>query len=173
MDAKIHISKLDAAKRQLELALNLFFHNGDVVSMHTLVGAAYDILKGLCDAQGADIYALKNKKFVKPEKYSDYLNIVNKPQNFFKHADTDATAILEFNPSVTEIFLFDAVNTYQGLTGEITPIMLLFRAWFYLKNSDMIDSKMLAQFQEFESKLKLDTNNRGAFLEFLPLIKSF
>jgi hypothetical protein len=44
---KIEISKLDAAKRQLKTAINLYFSYGDPVSIHTLASAAREILYDL------------------------------------------------------------------------------------------------------------------------------
>jgi hypothetical protein len=45
MGATLRISKLDAAKRQLETAITLYFNSGDWVSIHALAGAAYMIIR--------------------------------------------------------------------------------------------------------------------------------
>ena len=50
----LKVSKLDAAKRQLETAIRLYFSNGDPVSIHTLVAAAYAILHDVTGRKGAD-----------------------------------------------------------------------------------------------------------------------
>jgi hypothetical protein len=42
---ELHISKLDAAKRQLEVAIRLYFAWGDPVAIHTLAAAAINLLK--------------------------------------------------------------------------------------------------------------------------------
>jgi hypothetical protein len=41
------ITKLDAARRQLETAITLWFHDADPISVHTLVMAAHGILKAI------------------------------------------------------------------------------------------------------------------------------
>jgi hypothetical protein len=41
------VSKLDAATRQLHLAIRLFFFDDDPIGVHTLAGAAHGILCGL------------------------------------------------------------------------------------------------------------------------------
>ena len=41
----MNISKLDAAKRQLETAVELFFNHKDPVSIHTLTRAVHEILE--------------------------------------------------------------------------------------------------------------------------------
>ncbi len=44
--AKITITKLDAAKRQLSCAIRMFFANEDPVSVYTLGNAAPEIFEG-------------------------------------------------------------------------------------------------------------------------------
>jgi hypothetical protein len=44
---EIAVDKWDAARRQLETAITLFFNDGNVVSQHTLVMAAHGILYDL------------------------------------------------------------------------------------------------------------------------------
>jgi hypothetical protein len=47
MTTKLHLSKLDAALRQLETAVTLYFHSSDPISIHTLTAAAYNVLQGI------------------------------------------------------------------------------------------------------------------------------
>ena len=49
---KLRLTKLDAARRQLETAVRLYFHEGDPVSTHTLAAAAYNVLRALNKRQG-------------------------------------------------------------------------------------------------------------------------
>ena len=44
---KVRVTKLDAAKKQLETAIMLYFHDGDPVSIHTLCCAAYSVIHTL------------------------------------------------------------------------------------------------------------------------------
>ena len=41
---KITVTKLDAARRQLRTAIRLWFNDGDLVAIHTLAFAAYEII---------------------------------------------------------------------------------------------------------------------------------
>jgi hypothetical protein len=45
VNREFKVSKLDAAKRQLETVIRLYFSNGDPVSIHTLTAAAYNVLR--------------------------------------------------------------------------------------------------------------------------------
>jgi hypothetical protein len=167
----IHISKIDAAKRQLELSIRLFFINSDVVSIHTLTLASYNIMRDLCIAQNKSIF-IKNKSldFVKPEYHQKVKAALNKAENFFKHADKDPDEVLEFNPGITEFFIWDACAAYKSLTTEYPPLMMLFDMWFYAKNTDILLKEKIPIINAAMSKLNLDYNNRIQFLEMLPLI---
>ena len=50
--AKLHVTKLAAAKRQLQAAIRLFFMEEDELSIHTVASAVYEILKDLKRARG-------------------------------------------------------------------------------------------------------------------------
>jgi hypothetical protein len=44
---EMKLSKLDVARRQLETAITLYFHESDPVSIHTLTAAAHGVLRDL------------------------------------------------------------------------------------------------------------------------------
>lgn len=125
------ISKLDAARRQLETAIRLYFHNGDPVSIHTLTAAAYNVIRDITGKRGAPPMLLKDKIFevVKPEYQTEFRNLINKAENFFKHGDKDHEATLVFNPLLTEILLLDACSQYLQITGEDLPLFVVYRTW--------------------------------------------
>ncbi|PKN68652.1 MAG: hypothetical protein CVU54_13545 [Deltaproteobacteria bacterium HGW-Deltaproteobacteria-12] len=131
------LSKLDCAKRQIEVAIKLYFHFDDPVSIHTLTAAAYNILRDINKSRGNDPLLLKEWfviNMVKPEMRDEYRKLVNKAENFFKHADRDSEETHTFYPSQTEIMLWEAVEVYQRLTGEITPLLHIFRGWFMMNH---------------------------------------
>jgi hypothetical protein len=45
--AALHVTKLAAAKRQLQAAIRLFFLKEDELAVHIVASAAYGLLKGL------------------------------------------------------------------------------------------------------------------------------
>lgn len=149
----LKLSKTDAAKRQLETAVRLWFFSQDPVSVHTLAAAAHQILHDIGKAQGIETI-LRGASGVRPEYKKEYRRIVSSYENFFKHADKDASALLDFNPETTEIFLFDAVLTYETLTKEISPVLSALKTWMFIKRPNLINEKdrdklvpMLAQSQ--------------------------
>lgn len=54
------VSKLDAAKRQLETVIRLYFAGRDPVSIHTLTAAAYNIVHDITANRGAEPMIVKD-----------------------------------------------------------------------------------------------------------------
>jgi hypothetical protein len=93
------VGKFDAARRQLKTAIRLFFQDWDAVSIHTLAEAAGELLNDLVTAQGkTNPLRQAARDLIKPEYWKEYVAFTNRPKNFFKHADRDADAVLEFSP---------------------------------------------------------------------------
>ncbi|MFA5821014.1 MAG: hypothetical protein WC873_02850, partial [Candidatus Gracilibacteria bacterium] len=134
MEGHIFISKLDAAKRQLEIAIRLFLNNEDPISIHTLSAASHTILRDLCRKQGKES-TLKDVmiKRTKPEKKDEVVKMFNEAENFFKHANKDPDQLLKFHPEETEWFLWDVGKMYIELTKDYPPIVKVFLVWFHSK----------------------------------------
>ena len=138
--ADYRISKIDAARRQLECAIRIYFNAGDSISIHTLCAASRNVLLDLCNARGLTSALLREellKHYVKPEHVKQVRDRYRQAENFFKHADQDPDGLLSFNPEGSEYFIFEATEAYQLLTGESTPHMLSFRTWWIAHNTFM------------------------------------
>src|SRR6266705_4622767 len=98
MDEHIHISKLDAARRQLNVAIRLLFDDDDPVAVHTLVGAASVIISDLVEKHHPDKSWDKFAQEANKITAGEYFKVMRKPQNFLKHARDDVEATLEFDP---------------------------------------------------------------------------
>lgn len=138
MEKSITISKLDAAKRQLEIFIRLYFNSGDPVAMHTLAAAAFGIIRDLNQKRGGSP-TLHETIFenVKPEHHKLFREKLSEAQNFFKHADRDHEATLEFNPDSTEFVAMDACFKYTELTGELPPLFHIFRGWMMMTHQNI------------------------------------
>lgn len=169
---KLYISKLDAAKRQLEVALRMFFYSGDPVSIHTLVNASYEILTQLCLKQGIkNIINEGTEKFIRKEKQKEVKTKLFEAKNFFKHSGKDPNQNIEFNPELNPFLLWDCCRLYKILTSEFTSIMLVFHVWFSLKNKDLVlDEKRKEILDKINYTNYLDLDNKEQFLvAMLPL----
>src|ERR1700674_3549250 len=100
------ISKLDAARRQLETAITLWFDDGDPVSIHTLASAAYEIIHAVSKQRNPfrrDL--LFDSDQIKDEHRAEFNLLIKQYANFFKHAKNDGNATIEFRPVLSEMFL--------------------------------------------------------------------
>lgn len=129
----IQINKLDAARRQLESAVRLYFSEADPVSIHTLVSAAYQVLSDVNKARGgAPMLKEQIPTWVRPDATPESRRLLNQAANFFKHADRDHADVLEFDEGPTGLLLYDAVRKYRELSGETIPVLAVYDAWFWL-----------------------------------------
>lgn len=170
MEASLRISKLDSAKRQLEVAVRLYFASDDPVSTHTLASAAYNVLRDISAQRQSPGMLLKDTliQMLRPETRDMFRRKVNEAENFFKHADRDHDASFEFYPGLTEVFLLDACDQYYRLTGESSPLFKLYRGWYAANNPELFDfSKHFASFHQ--SAQQIAAMGRGTyFATFLP-----
>jgi hypothetical protein len=139
MDRKLTISKLDAAKRQLDTLIRLYFNNDDPVSIHTLAAASYNVLKDLNKKRGGKPMFLKEQflDLIREDRRKEIHDLVNEAENFFKHADRDPESALEFNPEQTDLLIHESCSVYSLLSGESPPLLRLFQGWYMARNPDL------------------------------------
>ena len=164
---KMYVSKLDAAKRQLDIAINLFFKNSDPISIHTLTAAAYEILAVIAKHENIQTI-IKNNPLIKKEHQKEYHDCLVKAQNFFKHGSTDIKKTLDFNPEQTTFLLFDAVRIYVQLTEEKRPNMVAYNTWFCLKHPYILTEEEKRSYSKVG--LKYDPSKRTQFFDLIELL---
>ena len=176
MNTNIKISKLDAAKRQLETAILLYFNSADPVSIHTLTGAAHGILTNLIENKGgSSLIKLYVKTYIKKEFQIEIGKKITLARNHFKHANQNPDFVLDFNPEGNDIFLHDACTMYQALTSERIPYLDIFISWYVMHNQNFFDlpSEDKKLFKEFLNVSKMDflTQTLSARSHYAHLIK--
>lgn len=127
------LSKEDAARRQLETAIDLYFTGGDLVASWTLGAAAYNVLRDLSKARSLKPMPLKEQLplLVPPAQRELLIRKIQEVENFFKHADRDPQSTLFFRPQgQIELLLFDASLRFLELFAYETANMVLIRMWF-------------------------------------------
>lgn len=156
---EIVVDKLDAACRQLESAVTMFFYEWDVVSQHTLISSAHGILYDLAKRRGLK-GSIKDSPLVRPEKRAEFTKAINLPQNFFKHADRDSKTKLVFRYKVSHFYLFDALRLFVLLRGSATEKMRVFFMWFQLRYPDLL---CFPSAEEELRKIREDTTDPETF----------
>jgi hypothetical protein len=166
------ISKLDAARRQLEVAVRLYFFEDDPVSIYTLSGAAYEVLSDIASSKGFALQTIEKSMWdrVKPGKERELHVALSRHKNFFKHADRDPDATIDFKPASVEWQLFDCCVAYSNLTGEITPLMSTLVLWWRFHNRDLIEEEHSEYRVRLERHLDYFENRRTYFAEVFPML---
>lgn len=167
--APITITKIDAARRQTESAITLWFYDADAVSIHTLGAAALGILHDLGERIGEPAMRF-NPLYFKKETFEEWKRAAKAAQNFFKHADrkNDPIAVHEFRPSGNEYLLSDCVDTYSRVTSERTAVMSVFWSFFMLHHPEYFRDIPVEQIP-----IELRSLQKGQFFqEALPVFQA-
>ncbi len=151
------ITKLQAAQKQLNVAIFLFFSDYDLISVHTLAAASRGILYDLAKKENISPNLWVIKKWYR----QSYEIFIRKAQNFFKHAweirDSKNTSF-DFKEEMTEMLLYETITLYLALSWELSSYMKLYKSFYFLKNSEKIESEkikkiILEQKKEFWNKI--------------------
>ena len=134
----MHISKLQAAQRQLDTAIRLLFDGGDPVAVHTLVGAASVIITDLVKKHHLDKSWDKFAQEASKITANEYFQVMRKPQNFLKHARDDAEATLDFDPKDTESVAFWAAMNL-GNFGPLSMEASVLQLWYLACHAPTLD----------------------------------
>ena len=106
----LKLTKLDAARRQLQTAIILWFTNGDSVSIHTLAAAAYQVIYTATKKRAPDRPALLfDSQLLTGVRRQAFNSTMKSFASFFKHADLDTDTILYFNPTISEKLIFYSI----------------------------------------------------------------
>lgn len=134
----IVVSKLDAAQRQLRVAIRMLFSEDDPVATHTLVGAASSLFSDLVEVVAPEQSWDHKVREATSLTQSGYFQIMRRYQNFLKHARGDHTTVLELNPEETESLAFWAVMNASELAPLSTESQV-YQLWYIAARSPFAD----------------------------------
>ena len=167
---KIAITKLDAVRRQLETSVILWFHDGDPVSIHTLVSAAYQIVYDIHQKRGG-VPMKRDLHIVQPGYVKEFRRQLAQYENFFKHADKDPLQTVFFPPEITRFFLVDTIEKYHELANEQRPLLRLFIYYMVFIEPQMFEANFAKRFHdEIATVVASGVSRREFFHQFLPVL---
>lgn len=129
--AVLKVNKIQAAQRQIDIAIRLLFENEDPLPIHTLIMAAFRILRDLASKKDKSRVDETFRSMIKPGTEKRFWKEIQSFSNFLKHADEDPEAVFEVpSEEVNDANLLVASLYYRELTGTMTPEIMAFLAWF-------------------------------------------
>lgn len=129
------ITKLDAARRQLRTAIELWFSDADPVSIQTLAYAAHEIIHRLYRRKGlSDLLYDSNALTDKQRK--EFPILLKQSANFIKHATRNAEADEKaiFNSATNDLFLIFSTIGLHRMGEKLNETESAFMFWLYLHN---------------------------------------
>ena len=157
------ITKIDAARAQLDEAIKLFFEARSAIAIHTLVMAVHQLLH---DYTGRSKSMLKNERAIQ-EFGRERIHRYNKEFNFFKHSVDDKDEILNFDAELHTYFLIDAIYLFATATGEWPHSHKVFNLWFILKRPHMVEAPEATAAVTLAKRGGWSHENLGVFLRLI------
>lgn len=127
----ISVTKVDVAREQIDLAIELFFKGAPSIAIHAVAPTAYAILFSLSKFRNGK-FAFDEELRIKPEILGEWCRKTREAANFFKHADQDPSATLLFHEHLNDYKLLQCCFGYEEARGGLTPSMEAFSRWFQI-----------------------------------------
>jgi hypothetical protein len=148
---KEEITKREAARREINSAIRMYFSGEDALSIHALAAGAMQLLQDLGKKQGKNLGIELGMQYIYEDRRAEMRAIMRKPQNFVKHSDRPGqeNEVLDFRPAALEQFLVIAATSYNELTGQDTPETRTFITWATLRSPSLLmpsEHRVLAEY---------------------------
>jgi hypothetical protein len=142
------ISKLEAARRQVDFAIEQHFAEADPFAIHTIICAALGILQALAERSGTVRIHQATKDVIVPGKEAEFRRYMNRASNFLKHADRDPDERLaDIAEDVNGPTIFVATCYYADLAREVSAPMSVYMHWFSALNPRVLTEEARAEAQ--------------------------
>ncbi len=167
----IRVSKLNAARRQLNCALELWFSDKDEVSVHTLAAAAHQIIYDINKKKGGEDLFFESI-VIKDEYRSEFIALVKKDMNFFKHPDKDPEGITEFVPLGSILFMLFSIIGLQQLGESLNYMERVFLMWLTFHHPNWINEDYRKKLEQIIPVQHLSEIRRLGKHEFFETVMS-
>jgi hypothetical protein len=171
------VTKLDAARHQLQTAIELWIEDRDPVSVHTLAYAAYQIIHDLNrHAKGPTL--LLDSEEVKPTRRQEFINAVKSAAVFFKHADDRSkgkkkgrnkitpSSSIDFNPAMVESFFAYSILGIEYLKQERFDHEVTFMVWYSVQHPQIITDEVILRRNDFFNHTNIEQLRKFTKAEF-------
>lgn len=127
-EGKLPVTKIECAVRQLEVAITIWFYDGDPVVICTLTHAAYEIIHSINTIRGGPPMIVDCAN-IQDDFKKDVAAIFRADANFLKHAGQDPDEIHFLGPLLLPGRMLDAVSAYNRFNFGKRPIFEVLVLW--------------------------------------------
>jgi hypothetical protein len=128
--AVLKFTKIDAAEAHIITAVILYFRDEQPASAYCLASSAREILTTLGDKTGVETI-LHEISSAKGNTQGETIKKAHEFANFFKHANRDPAAVLEFPEEQLEVVLFIACHDFGRIAGGMPIEAQVYEAFFW------------------------------------------
>lgn len=163
------VSKLSAAKRQLNCAIEMWFADKDQISIHTLVVAAHQIIHDIHDKTLPGKPLFLNVPLADETVRRDFVGIFKEAANFFKHANRDSNpgSTIEFSPFMTQIFFLYSIAGLSNLGETNSDTEKAYLMWFAIHHPNLANPQFVQRMHDFLPAEHIETARRMNKRDFL------
>jgi hypothetical protein len=133
-DTTARVSKVQAAIRQLDVAIELLLEGRDPLAVLTLSAAAFRVFSDFVEHSKPG-GSWREKLIVDSGlERRQALNVLNRASNFLKHADLDAHDVLDFDERENDHLIFFATIECAELGQTLSYTMQAVQVWYLACN---------------------------------------
>jgi len=139
------IKKLDIALNHLQMAIDMFFKNQDLLCVLTLAGAAEEILGQYATRANEETMldllcsSLEKNHSINMDNQAFKWEYLNKARNIVKHFNKDETEIIELDPESEALtMLIRAIGNLYSHDKTVTYNTPALMEWIYKNRKDLL-----------------------------------
>src|SRR5262249_15499075 len=146
----------------------LFFDGGDILAVHTLTAAAFQVFSGVGKTKGI-VRRYRSEELIRPERMNAGSTALTATPNFLKHADKDPHAAHDYAEESTILLLYEAVELAQRVfpkdlnSGRERAVL---KAWFTASFPELIIPEMLERLRAM-NPTAVSTTDKALWAEYL------
>lgn len=120
------VDKIEAAQRQLDAAIDMFFGQMDTLATYTVAHAAFKVLMDVYPHKRDDDFSQRIDELIGSEGWKH----LSGAANFLKHADRDPDSVVaDMNPMKPSVVIGLATLLFRRISGHFTLKMSAFDFW--------------------------------------------
>ncbi len=161
---KIKINKIEAARRQIDAAIRMLFQNEDPVAIHTIVMAAFRILRDLHEKNETIKESIHKsiKAIIRPDMEKEFWSAFQGFSNFLKHADRDPDEISgDIDEQVNDLMLWLCCNYFRDLGYQYTPEMASLVTWYMVLHPNYWNDNMSINDKRLFSDIRITLTGKS------------